>query len=167
MNFAIKSLLVFSIGISSFFHPVHVSITNMDYYYDQDKISLSIKVFKDDLNLLFVHLYQINADFEDEENIKKYQNEIDTYISNHFKITNDTSYQLLHKKIELDEETLLFFYDIHLDKKLDSIEIMNTIFLDLYFDQKNMLICNFDNREKGYLFNLKQTRHTISFNDFE
>ncbi len=165
MNFIVKSLLIFLIGFKAF-HPVHISIINMDYYQEENKITFSLKVFEDDLKLMLVHLYQVNTNGNNEDFIKENIEIINTYIANNLKIKNDSNYKMNLAKHEFDDESILFFYNIELDKKFDRIEIMNTIFLDLYFDQKNMLICNYKNSEKGFLFDLTQTKHILDFNEF-
>jgi len=148
-------------------HPVHVSISNMDYFPDQNKITLSFKVFKDDFQLLFAHLYEEKIDFNDEKNYINYQSKIDDYYSNHFQIIgNDNGkYLLSNKGIKKDEEAIWFYYEAMVKDEIKTLEIINTIFLDLYFDQKNMLIFNFHDNEKAYLFNLKQTKQIIVLND--
>ena len=149
-------------------HPVHVSITNMDYKPDQNKITLSFKVFRNDFQLLFVHLYQLNIDFDDEENYQKYEGKINDYFTSHFKIMDnkDKPYYISYQGMKKDEDSMWFYYDVPINKKKDSFTIINTILFDLYFDQKNMFIFNYNNKEKGYMFNLKQSKQIIDFNDF-
>ena len=161
-------LYIYLISIFSMIHPVHVSITNMDYLPEQNKITLSFKVFKDDFKILFAHLYQIRIDFNEEDNYKNYQSVIDKYFSSHFKIIekDDCNFLFSNKKIKKDEEWIWFYYEVILDKEVETLEIINTIFLDLYSDQKNMLILNYHDKEKAYLFNLKQTKQIIEFNDY-
>ena len=148
-------------------HPVHVSITNMDYVPEKNRIDLSFKLYKNDFQLLFIHLKQLNIDFNKDEEIQKFRNEIDHYFLNHFKISNCVANDLSFIETKSDEESIWFYYTIQLaNNETKSIEITNTILLDLYFDQKNMLIVHYNNQEKGYLFNLKQTKQLISLDDF-
>jgi hypothetical protein len=149
-------------------HPVHVSITNLDYMPEQNKITLSFKVFQDDFQLLFAHLYQVSINFDDHENYKNYQNRVDEYFSSHFKIIEgeDKKHLISYKGMKKNEESIWFYYETLVDKEIEYLEIVNTILLDLYFDQKNMLILNHNGKEKGYLFNLKQTKQIIKLNDF-
>ncbi len=41
-------------------HPIHVSVTNLDINTEKDTIFISQKMFTDDFNLLFYHLYEKN-----------------------------------------------------------------------------------------------------------
>ncbi|NOQ25151.1 MAG: hypothetical protein GQ564_07285 [Bacteroidales bacterium] len=149
-------------------HPVHVSITNVDYLQDENKVELSIKVFKDDFQLLFVHLYQLNIDFNNIEKDFSSQEKINTYFSNHLKVNIDdkVNKELRYKGVKKNDESIWFLYEIEVSSAPNSIEFINTILLDLYLDQKNMLIFNYNNKEEGFLFNLKSRNYIISFHDF-
>ena len=149
-------------------HPVHVSITNVDYHQNQNKAEISIKVFKDDFQLLFVHLYQQNLDFDNIENDLKSKEKINTYFSNHLKVNIDDKEdkELKYIGIKKNEDSIWFLYEIEVSTVPKSIEFINTILLDLYHDQKNMLIFSYNDKEQGFLFNLKDRNYIISFHDF-
>lgn len=166
MNFGIINILILFISAFNLLHPVHVTITNLDYYPSKNKITLSMKVFESDFQLLFVHLYEQKIDFDDPENMKVNQRKINEYFSSHFKIINDPNCSLLFQKIKKEDDSIWFYYEALIEKDIKILEISNTIFLDLYFDQKNMLIFNYNQKEKGYLFNLNQTKQIIDLNDF-
>ena len=164
--------LVFSINILlasalNLMHPVHVSITNIDYEADQHKIEISTKVFKNDFKLLLYHLYELNVDLDSTEILDQNKTTIHEYFLNHFRIKNgNDKCNLELKDITTDEEYLWFYYQIDIKNDIKQLEIVNTILLDLYFDQKNMLIFGYHNAEKGYLFNLKQTKYIINLDEF-
>lgn len=166
MNFGTISIYIFFISVFNLMHPVHVSITNMDYIPDENKISVSFKVFESDFQLLFVHLYELRIDLNDPENIKINQHKINEYFSSHFKIDNNPDNSLSFQKIRKEDDSIWFYYETRVNPEIKSFEISNTIFLDLYFDQKNMLIFNYRQKEKGYLFNLNQTKQIINLNDY-
>lgn len=168
MIFSLNSIFIFLVGLFNMMHPVHVSITNVDYLQNENKVELSIKVFKDDFQLLFVHLYQLNIDFDNIEKNINSQEKINTYFSNHLKVNidNKENKELKYKGVKKNDESIWFLYEIELSAVPNSIEFTNTILLDLYLDQKNMLIFSYNDKEEGYLFNLKRKNYIISFHDF-
>lgn len=168
MIFSLNSIFIFLVGLFNMMHPVHVSITNVDYLQNENKVELSIKVFKDDFQLLFVHLYQLNIDFDNIEKNINSQEKINTYFSNHLKVNidNKENKELKYKGVKKNDESIWFLYEIELSAVPNSIEFTNTILLDLYLDQKNMLIFSYNDKEEGYLFNLKHSNYIISFHDF-
>lgn len=152
-------------GCILFLHPVHVSITNVDYNPNDLKMKISFKVFKQDMQLLFVHLDQVNIDFENLGEVKKNQERINNYFQNHFNIESKSGFEPVFKEAELDNEWIWFYYEVeNIDLKKE-FKITNTIFLDLYYDQKNMMIFSIEGTEKGYMFNLNKTKQLINLND--
>ncbi len=167
MNLFIKSIIITLISCYNHMHPVHVIIINMDYVQDKNEISLSYKVHKKDFQLLFAHLYQLNIDFEKEGDYNKYKPKIDEYFSKKFKLVEkENELDLLNKGIKTDEEHVWFFYRISLKEKLKSIKVLNTLLLDLYFDQKNLMIIQCSGTEKGYRFDINKREEIINFEEF-
>ncbi|MDA3952825.1 MAG: hypothetical protein PF485_04205 [Bacteroidales bacterium] len=168
MIFSLKSIFIFLVSLSSILHPVHVSITNVDYIKDQKRAEIVIKVFKEDFQLLFAHLYQVNLDVDNIENDLSSQEQINTYFSNNFKLKFDNKENqiLKYKGLKKNDESIWFMYEIEVSTEPNSIEFTNTILLDLYFDQKNMLIFSYNDIEKGFLFNLKRINKIFEFHDF-
>jgi len=150
------------------FHPVHVSVTNVDYVVDKNKIEFSTKIFKKDFKLLLYHLYEIQADFEKDTVSQKNRNLMEEYFSSHFKLTldSDVNAELIFDNILIKDEYIWFYYKINVEEKIHRMEIINTLLFDLYFDQKNMLIYGYNQLEEGYLFNIQQTKHTIELDEF-
>ena len=64
MIFQLKIIQLLGLFFVLNMHPVHVSITNMEYFNNEKLLQFSTKIFKDDFQLLFVHLNEINIDFE-------------------------------------------------------------------------------------------------------
>ena len=136
MIFSLNSIIIFLVSLYSMMHPVHVSITNVDYHKNQNKAEISIKVFKDDFQLLFVHLYQINLDVENIEKDLNSQEKINTYFSNHLKVNIDNKEykELKYKGVKKNDESIWFLYEIEVNTEPNTIEFINTILLDLYLD---------------------------------
>ena len=143
------------------FHPVHISVTNVDYMPEKEKMEISVKVFKQDMQLLFVHLNQVNIDFDNEKNIKENLHRVNNYFKNHLDIRCESEFNMRYKDLRLDNEWIWFYYEVPIGKMGKEIEIKNTILLDLNFNQKNMLIFAYDQKEKGIIFNIKKTTEII------
>jgi len=155
-----KTISIFIISIILWFHPIHVSVTNLEYFQEKNEIELSTKVFRDDLQLLFVHLNELNIDFENEDSIKKYQDTINSYVANNFKIIiNKKESNYYFKDFKMSDEAIWLSYKLHYNDKIKSIKIENRLLLDLYFDQKNLLIFKAGDLNDAYQFNLKNTEH--------
>lgn len=155
--------------ISNFFlmHPVHVSITNLDIQSEKDTISLSFKVFTDDFQLLVNQLYDIQLDLSENGNYDLHREQINTYFQDHFKlIVKGKELKYINTGIKRNDEAVWFFYRIVSKKDLKTFVIRNTLMLDLYPDQKNLLIMKKGNLERGYQFNIKKKEYTINADEY-
>ncbi len=162
--FSIKLFISVILYCSISYHPVHVSVTNMEYDTDRNEIHYSIKVFKDDFQLLFVHLNQILIDFNNQEDIDKNIELIKGYFDRNIRV--EINNQLLQRNIvdyTISEDAVWFSFNAPINEKILSIKLINTVLLDLYFDQKNLLIFKAGDFENGYRFDIKNKEYLIAF----
>ena len=143
----ITKLLLTSILIS-YIHPVHISVTNIEFYENKKYFEISIRLFIDDFEAALS--YHSNQTIPI-QNSKKYPVKIiNDYISENLKIKiNDTwinkdKYKL--QKIEKKDITIWLYYRIPFKEEIKEISIQNTLIFNLYHDQKNMLIFSKNNQ---------------------
>ncbi|MGE0090169.1 MAG: DUF6702 family protein [Bacteroidales bacterium] len=162
----INILLFFSWFTVCNIHPVHVSVANIEYSKDLNKINISIKIFEDDFRLLFFHLNQVEVDLRIESNYNKYNNLIKSYFNDHFKLSTNSN-DILNLEItswKINEDAIWFYFDTKVEKDISLLKISNSLLLDLYFDQKNLVIIKTPNHELGYQFDCKTTEEEILLN---
>ena len=164
MIWLINSVFAILFYFSSCFHPVHVSVTNMEYFTDKQQIEYSVKVFKDDFQLLFAHLNRKSIDFNSAEDIDQNIELIKAYFDKNLKLEINNS--ILKSELlsyNLIEDAVWFKFHAPIKSKILSIKLLNTVLLDLYFDQKNLLIFKAGNFEEGYRFDIKNKEYLIEF----
>ncbi|MBI9053342.1 MAG: hypothetical protein JEY96_05960 [Bacteroidales bacterium] len=160
-----KTISVLIIFLFLWFHPIHVSVTNVEYFPETSELELSTKIFKDDFQLLFVHLNELNIEFENEDSIHKYQDEIDSYIRKNLKvIIHENECKYYFKDYKINDEAIWLSYTMKITDEIESLKIKNTLLLDLYFDQKNLLILKAGDYNDGFQFNLKHKEHIFDVN---
>lgn len=167
MYYTLLYISVFWSCVASLFHPVHYSITNMDYSKCEQEVQVSSKIFKDDFRLVLFHLFEKDIDVDNPEKSDQNLKLIHDYYTSHLIINDGNEKSTLHRtSITTNEEYIIFNYYFQVKNEFTQLDIVNTILLDLYFDQKNMLIFGFENKEKGYLFNIRETKHKVLLDDF-
>lgn len=133
-------------------HPVHVSVTSVEYHINTDSVSVTIKLFKDDFANLLLNKYNTPLNYE-EGLSEKTREIINLYIKDQFKFAANNS------EIEIpdffnytfDFEAIWFYYSFATGKKVKKIKIMNQLMFDMFDDQKNLLIFKTANQEDGLL----------------
>jgi hypothetical protein len=124
-----------------FIHPIHVSVTEINYSEKDKALQITSRVFIDDLELA------VRAQRNDEElDITKPKGGLTTeklvseYISNHLKIKLDGKPQKL-KFLGMETEDLAFVCYIEIEnvKKIKSIEVFNDVITETHDDQSNLI----------------------------
>ena len=144
-------------------HPLHLSITNITY--DDGKLMISMKTFKDDWETGYFHYHSKVLDFSVPSN-----REIpwfETYLKSRFKISLEESGPAMELKVDsvaLNEGTLLIAMQCSLPSKPNSLYIYNALLTDIYPDQTNLVIFGFNKRETGIKFDLKKLGAEVLLN---
>ena len=159
----INIILFFTYITSGYLHPVHVSIANLEYNKNQNKIDLSLKIFEDDFRLLFFHLNEIDVDLRVESNYAIHEELIIAYFNSNFKLlaNEKDKLKLRINNWKTNEDALWFYFEIPVSQEIRSLKVTNTLLLDLYFDQKNLLILKTEEKEAGYQFDYKNIEKEI------
>jgi hypothetical protein len=128
------------IGILSFLHPLHVSVTEIEMDEKDKRLEIMMRVFTDDLELtLRQHLHQHELDLLGLE--KNARDEIvQQYLKDHFKILLDGKPQRTnYVGHETEDLALIFYIEVPNVKKWKTIQIQNDIIMDTHADQSNLV----------------------------
>jgi len=148
MKTAILSILIVLFSA----HEFHLSLTEIRHNSESKSIEVSIKLFTDDL---LVALEQAGAPKMElgTENEPPEANELnESYLKAHFKLMvngKPTDFTYLGKEAELDATWC--FVEVKDVKKVQTIEVQNTLLLEAFDDQTNMINLNINGRKKSGL----------------
>ncbi len=145
-------------------HPVHVSVTNLDINTEKDSIFISQKMFTDDFELLFYHLYEKNMkptagrDFSQSE-----LSLVNGYMKDAFVIEAGSRKLPLKfvKKVQ-EAESIWLYYTCPLpSNNINSLVLTNSLLLQLFEDQTNLVIVTYKGADSGYTFNYDKWKSEI------
>ncbi len=133
-------LLMFGTFVCLARHPIHLTVTELVYKPDQKSLQVMIKVFSDDLELALskapVDIVQLDDDKE-LENAKQFiVDHFRTHLS--LKINNKRT-DLNYVGAEFDDLSIWCYFEVKRIKKIESIEVENTLFFEQFDDQKNVV----------------------------
>ena len=143
-------------------HPMHVSVTNIEYKQNNKFIEISSKMFLNDFISILEQTNNIKIDLSSSSAHIEKTNQImiNNYFSTHFSVEINnhkikfTNFEFVEKKI--NEESIWLYFKIPNNKKIKNIKIVNTILTDLFSDQNNLLIISIDQEQKGFNLNSKE-----------
>ena len=145
-------LLVFFLLI---FHPVHVSVTSMEYNKGEKIFLVSFKVFTDDFETIVNRKYGVNLNLgkEDElKNAKKYFNRyfMESFI---FRVNGEELKEPVFFEKKMNDIAVWLCYKYPTPGNVEEVEIKNVIMLDMFMDQSNLLIFKYNDFEEGFVLN--------------
>lgn len=136
-------------------HPLHLSITNI--LYENGKLNIQMKSFRDDWEVGYFHYHGRVVDFSDPA-----QREIPwfrEYLKSSFRIFAEKEMTGLNLEIDsifLEEDAMTIEMHAELPKSPKSLYIYNTLLIDIYPDQTNLLIFVYGKKETGIKFDIKK-----------
>ena len=149
---------------SSWFHPVHVSVTNIDLDPVRGKVELSVKVFADDFQDLIQQKYGVRLNIVEQEDpgekiaaINKYMQEALQLVFN-----GEEAADLQFIESKLNEEAIWLFYRYEHQDRIRKVNIINRLMLEKFNDQTNLMIVTYYDKQNGYKLDNKTI--DLSFN---
>lgn len=163
-------IIVLAFVLYSVMHPIHLTVTNVEHKEAENKVEFSIRIFVDDFETI---LQNINND-SGIKLLKKYINSttelyIEKYVKSHLSFVINE--QLIkNKKIrftaikftgEGTETAIWSYFEFRYSKKIRNLKIRNSLMIDLYKDQQNLLIFTCGKFQKGLEFSNNDTLKSL------
>ncbi len=158
-----KLIYISLIALLPMKHPIHVSMTNIEYSISENSYNIVIKVFTDDFEKNIYNLYKVNLNTEKENEYINYNKITTKYVNKYFKISFDNRHyklKFVSKKSNF-EATWLSFKLSEVNKTVNKAKITNNIMNQFYRDQTNLLIFTKDDLQKA--FNMNYTDTIVNF----
>ena len=166
-----NTLTVFLMLNLAALHPMHISYTNLDMNPETGEIKLVCKFYTDDLKLLFYHFYDRQLLFDPEKELPAEDIElISRYLFSSFMLKEPdgkvVNFSFMRK--EQNEESLWLYFNGNFSQhNPGSILLMNTLLLDLFEDQKNLVIILCGEFERGYSFDYQSREFNIDMSNIQ
>jgi hypothetical protein len=142
-----------SLIILLFLHPVHVSLTGIEYDGTSRVYSVSVRVYSDDLGADMSLGLSTGESIKGDADQRYFQ-----YLSDRIMIFENgraLEMKLLHA--ESDGLEHRFRLEAYGGKRVTEVSVLNRIMTRLYDDQANMLLFSFGKTEEGYRFTVADT----------
>ncbi len=142
-----------SLIIPLLLHPVHVSLTGIEYDGDSRIYSVSVRVYSDDLAADMNLGLSTGESIPGDADQRYFQ-----YLSDRIMIIENgrtLKMKLLHS--ESDGLEHRFRLETYGGKRVTKVRVVNRIMTRLYDDQANMLLFSFGKMDEGYRFTAADT----------
>lgn len=136
IKFVISLFLVFL----PLFHPIHVSITEINWNENTKSLEIAHKIFIDDLENAMEQTFHLRFYLATDKENAETDMFLKKYLAQHFQLQGngkDLYYHYLGK--EYDQQAIWVFAEVQGVRKLKHLQIKNSILVDIYADQDNLL----------------------------
>jgi hypothetical protein len=122
-------------------HPLHVSVTEIEFDEKDKALEIMMRVFIDDAELTMRTAYNIpNLDILNPPAPHTVDKMMGDYIKNHFKISLDSkAREVKYLGHEQEGEAFIFYVEVANVKKFKDIQISNDIITETHDDQSNLV----------------------------
>jgi len=146
-------LSFFAFVISIFFttfHPFHVSVCEVNINQASKSIQVSQRIFIDDLEQALNKTYKVNLTIDGKTENKLVDSLINDYLKEHLRLAVDGKFK---KRVfigsEIVEDGIWCYIEYEGIKKIKSVEVTSTVFLEIFKDQANIIHFKQGDREKS------------------
>ncbi|HYC84407.1 MAG TPA: DUF6702 family protein [Chryseosolibacter sp.] len=140
-------------------HPIHVTVTEIEFDQSDKRLEIMMRVFMDDFELaLREHLGQPELDVMDPA--KGLRKEMaDSYLKQHFRVLLDNRLQKFeYLGHETESDAFIFYIEVPNIRKFKTITIHNDILTGIHEDQSNLVHVTVNGKTRS----LRLTRTTPS-----
>ena len=122
-------------------HPVHISVTEIDYSEKDKALQITSRIFIDDLELAIQkELNQSDLDIMTPKNGSTTDKLVGYYLNKHMKLKIDGKYQKLnYLGHEVEDVALICYIEIENVKKIKTLEVFNDVITIIHTDQSNLV----------------------------
>ncbi|MBT1704362.1 DUF6702 family protein [Chryseosolibacter indicus] len=145
-----------------FLHPLHVSVTEIEFDEKDKALEIMMRVFIDDLETTLRNsLQDPDLDILEPKNGKTVDQMMQEYLKTRFKISLDNKVQTAkYLGHEREGDAFIFYIEVSNVKKWKTINIHNNIITEVYDDQSNLVHVTVNGKVKS----LRLTRNTPADN---
>lgn len=165
MKFYKVLLLLLIPLLSSFYaHKYYLSVTEVVYNEDENAIQIITRLFYDDLEAVLKERYDELLKVDATANQEKLDNYLAKYLTKKVKIVvNGKGQELNFLGKEYEDDYVVCYIEATGIEAVNSFEIENTLLMDLFVEQKNMVHTEILGKKKSLLLQEGNTKAVLNF----
>lgn len=162
-----KLILLCAVCLSllSFKHEYHVSITQIDYNTESTTLQIAMKLHIEDVEFMIEKKLKNTGNLEKDLQNKAVENYLYQYIETSFKLFHEES--VLDFKFvgrEFEDDDMWVYMETSKFEEMPDLKVENTLFLELFQDQSNLVHYSKDNQVVlSTALNKQKRSHSFAF----
>jgi hypothetical protein len=153
------------LSLLSYLHPVHMSVTEINYSEKDKALQITSRIFIDDLEL------SIRREIKDEDldllnpgKGKTTDQLVSAYLAKHLKVKVDGK-PVVQKYLgsEVEDVAIICYIEIPSIKKLKTIETLNDVIQETHADQSNLVHVTYKEKLKSLRLTIEKPSDILTF----
>ncbi len=155
--------LFFLFSINSVMHPIHTSVTNINYLPEKKAFEISVRLYKNDFQKIIFQKYGYRLNFEKNPPTDSAKFYMTDYIKRNliFIVGKKGFNHYQFKDSKVNFEAVWLNLTLPFKKKPSAIILHNSLLYDLFDDQKNLVIFSYLNNEQGFTFSKNKENEEV------
>lgn len=156
-------LIIFFWTLTSFdFHKFYIGIYQIEYAQEKKVVQITTRIFIDDINEVLEKNYHKKTHIGDKNQSSEDVVLMNKYISENFSIkVNGQNKPFQYISSEVESNILIGYYKIKDISKIKTLEVKNTILMDLFPDQQNIMQSKIYGEKQSLLLTLDNTKGVL------
>lgn len=146
------------------YHGIYLSITDISPSVTPDKWDVELKIFTDDLEDALDHFCGDRMALHNPNSSEMADSILPVYLSKHLKFTmNHQSVNLKYEKFTLLQDATMIQCELTFTGALNHISVENTILVDLFSNQKNVVRISNQGKQRILPFDKRNTKGVMEW----
>jgi len=155
-------LLLLLIAFSA--HKYYLSLTEINYNPTEKSLHITMRLFIDDLEKSLEANFNEKFKLDTPSENKKTNKYIAYYLNNNFEIkVNDKKLNFKFIGKEYEDNVVYFYIEIDSVPQIKSIAVQNTMLMDAFETQQNIIKLNMNNQKKTMILNRANDKDLLKF----
>ncbi len=145
-------------------HKYYISLTDINYNQNEKALQITTNLFIDDLELTINKEFNIKSNLNRTKELKNIDEYLEKYLKTHLKLKiNGLNKNFNYIGKEIDGDIVYFFLEITNVTKLQYIDFQNTLLINDFPSQQNLIKVNNNGKRKSLLLDVDNLKGRISF----
>ena len=145
-------------------HKFYVSVTQIDFVPNKKRVEITSRIFIDDLEKALEKKFKKKFYLTTPKEVENADALIHEYLKEKIKISiNKKAQNVEFLAKELEGDVLIFYTKIAVSKKINTFEIFNSLLIDIYKEQQNIVHVNINSNKNSFLFTNSDTQQKIDY----
>jgi len=159
-----KEKLLFPLQGVRGFHPLHVSVVEINHNATDKTLEISCKLFTDDFEKVLTQNYKSKVDLINPSDRPAMEKLVNDFIRKHLTIkTNGKPVKLLYLGYEKDNDAIYSYFQADSIVAVKKIEVTNNILHELFADQINLMHVTVGGKRKSMKLDYPEKETVFSF----